>query len=36
MAAVAFHVNHLENESLWAAAGCGVLLLWLLTSLIRE
>jgi predicted unusual protein kinase regulating ubiquinone biosynthesis (AarF/ABC1/UbiB family) len=36
MAAVAFRINHLESESLWAAAGCGVLLLWLFSSLIRE
>jgi hypothetical protein len=35
MAAVAFRINHLESESLWAAAGCGVLLLWLFSSLIR-
>jgi predicted unusual protein kinase regulating ubiquinone biosynthesis (AarF/ABC1/UbiB family) len=36
MAAAAFRINHLESESNWAAAGCGVLLLWLLSSLIRE
>jgi ubiquinone biosynthesis protein len=36
MAAVAFRINHLDSESFWAAAGCGVLLLWLLSSMVKE